>query len=153
MRATHLIDLVSESNIKIDTLDDYKVVSTSFWKRRFYIGPLKRINIAERPDWKGNVVRKDNPVYEMKIDPEDNEITLVCKYLEKHQQSEKVSLNFREFYEQLVEESKMNPNYDVVSSYWIEVEIEKKKPMRFDIPIIGLAFDHEAKMVMLVETK
>ncbi len=137
----------------MDTLGDYEVVSTSFRKRRFYIGPLKRINIAERTDWKGNVIRKDNPVYEMKIDSGDNEIILVCKYLEENHQSEKVALDFKKFYDQLAEDSKINPNYDVVSSYWIEVEIEKKKPMRFDIPIVGLTFDHEAKKVMLVETK
>lgn len=57
------------------------------------------------------------------------------------------------FYDQLVEHSKTNPDFDVVCSYWLEVDIEKKKPMRFDIPIVGVTFDHEAKKVMLVETK
>lgn len=153
MRLTHLIDLVSESNIAIDTLSDYEVVSTSFWKRSFFIGPLKRINIAERYDWNGKVVRRDNQVYEMKFDSEDNELTLICKYLGTDQQGERSGLNFKKFYDQLIEDNRLNPNYDVVSSYWIEVEIDKKKPMRFDIPIIGLTFDYKAKKVMLVEAK
>ena len=72
---------------------------------------------------------------------------------ETDQQSEKVGLNFKKFYDRLMEDNKIYPNYDVVSSYWLEVEIEKKKPVRFDIPIVGLTFDLEAKKVMLVEAK
>jgi hypothetical protein len=87
----------------------------------------------------------------MKIDTEDDEITLICRYLENDKQPNKAGLNFTKFYDQLFEQNKVNPDYDVVSSYWIKVEFEKKKAMRFDIPIMGFTFDHEAKKVMLLE--
>ncbi len=145
-----LLQLLKELTISTEKYGGYQAVATGFYKQKRGNKKMIRVHMPQNEKEYKNVTRKDAPILEVKVDPNDPEISLITNYLSTHENEQAKPLNYEKLYNEIKRLIPEHEKYEVLSSSWIKLDNDHTG--RVDIPIMAVLIDEEEKNICFVET-
>ncbi len=144
----HLIKMLSDLDLNVDTYGSYSVVATYFRKYDSSAEKYVKIDIPEDEDEFKHSEKIDTPIYEVVKDENDPEICLVTKYLPEKDEKRN-PMFFSVFHDEITNLPRKYRKFEVVRTAWMR--LDKEYTGRLDSPIIAVLVDEEKKQICMVE--
>ncbi len=144
----HLIEMMSDLGLDIDTYGSYSVVATYFRKYDSSANEYVKIDIPEDEGSFRHSEKIDTPIYEVVKDENDPEICFITKYLPEKDENRSPMI-FSVFLNEITDLPRKYRKFEVVTSAWMHLDSEYTG--RLDSPIIAVFVDDEKKHICMVE--